>query len=65
MIDVFIETNTNRWQHSYNFSAVREGCIVKENFLKETPANFMEFIFNTCRTIFEYIKSKIDFIFPF
>lgn len=46
MIDVFIETNTNRWQHSYNFPAVREGCIVKENFLKETPANFMKFIFN-------------------
>lgn len=32
IIDVFIETNSNRWQHSYNFPAVREGQIIKEIF---------------------------------
>ncbi|EJF94168.1 hypothetical protein ME9_01089 [Bartonella taylorii 8TBB] len=38
MIDVFIETNLNRLQHSYNFPAVPDRYIIKESFSKETFA---------------------------
>ncbi len=38
MIDVFIETNLNRLQYSYNFPAVPDRYIIKESFSKETFA---------------------------
>ncbi|WP_273756764.1 hypothetical protein [Bartonella sp. MM73XJBT] len=51
MIGIFIETNPNRWQHCYDFPDVHEERVIKENFSKETPADFMGFVFHTHHTI--------------
>ncbi|WP_336279300.1 extracellular solute-binding protein [Bartonella sp. CB175] len=58
IIDVFVETNPNRWQNSYDFSAVREKKIIKESFSQGTPANIMGFVFNTRRNIFKNKKVR-------
>ncbi|WP_375706217.1 ABC transporter substrate-binding protein, partial [Bartonella sp. AA2SXKL] len=67
IIDVFIETNSNRWQHSYNFPAVREGQIIKEIFLKGTPADIMGFVFNTRRALFKdkRVRQALSILFDF
>ncbi len=67
IIDIFIETNPSRWQHSYNFPAVREGRIIKENFSKGTPADLMGFVFNTRRAIFKdkRVRQALSILFDF
>ncbi|WP_240532168.1 extracellular solute-binding protein [Bartonella birtlesii] len=67
MIDVFIETNPSRWQHSYNFPAVREGLVIKEKFLKGTPADLMGFVFNTRRAVFKdkRVRQALSILFDF
>ncbi|WP_455474818.1 extracellular solute-binding protein [Bartonella sp. B30(2025)] len=67
IVDVFIETNPNRWQSSYNFPAVREGRVIKENFSKGTPADVMGFVFNTRRAIFKdkRVRQALSMLFDF
>ncbi|ALE03800.1 extracellular solute-binding protein [Bartonella ancashensis] len=69
LIDVFIEgsANANRWHFSYNFPAVQEGKIIKESFLKKTPADTIGFVFNTRRSIFEdrKVRQALSMIFDF
>ncbi|AQX18360.1 peptide/nickel transport system substrate-binding protein [Bartonella sp. A1379B] len=67
LIDIFIETNPNRWQLSYNFPAVREGRVIKENFSKGTPADLIGFVFNTRRSIFKdrKVRQALSMLFDF
>ncbi|MCZ2204291.1 extracellular solute-binding protein [Bartonella sp. A5(2022)] len=66
-IDVFIETNPNRWQLSYNFPAVRDGRVIKESFSKGTPADIIGFVFNTRRAIFKdkKVRQALSMLFDF
>ncbi|WP_100693944.1 extracellular solute-binding protein [Bartonella sp. 1-1C] len=67
LIDIFIETNPNRWRLSYNFPAVREGRVIKENFSKGTPADLIGFVFNTRRSIFKdrKVRQALSMLFDF
>ncbi|KEG19672.1 hypothetical protein H710_00886 [Bartonella bacilliformis Ver097] len=60
IIDIFIEgsANSNRWRLSYNFPAVREGRVIKEEFSKSTPADMIGFVFNTRRAVFKDRKVR-------
>ncbi|WP_094508625.1 extracellular solute-binding protein [Brucella thiophenivorans] len=67
LLDVFIDANPTRWEKSYNFPAVTEGKVVKENFEKGTPANMLGFVFNTRRPIFEdrRVRQALGLLFDF
>ncbi|MCZ2328235.1 extracellular solute-binding protein [Bartonella sp. F2] len=67
IIDIFIETNPNRWRFSYNFPAVREGRIIKESFSKGTPADVIGFVFNTRRALFKdrRVRQALSMLFNF
>ncbi|AQX26616.1 peptide/nickel transport system substrate-binding protein [Bartonella sp. Raccoon60] len=67
LIDIFIETNPNRWRLSYNFPAVREGRVIKENFSKGTPVDLIGFVFNTRRSIFKdrKVRQALSMLFDF
>ncbi|AGF74551.1 ABC transporter, periplasmic oligopeptide-binding protein [Bartonella australis AUST/NH1] len=66
-IDVFIETDPNRWRLSYNFPAVYEGKVIKESFPKRTPADITGFVFNTRRDIFKdkKVRQALSMLFDF
>lgn len=67
IIDVFIEEQPNRWRLSYDFPAVKEGKIIKEQFTTGTPAPMVGFVFNTRRSLFadqrvrQALSSLLDF----
>jgi len=67
LLDVFLEANPTRWEKSYNFPAVTEGKVIKENFEKGTPANMLGFVFNTRRPIFEdrRVRQALGLLFDF
>lgn len=52
ILDLFIEEQPNRWRLSYDFPAVKEGKVVKEEFKAGTPAPMIGFVFNTRRPLF-------------
>ncbi|UXM96376.1 extracellular solute-binding protein [Bartonella sp. HY329] len=52
ILDIFIEDQPNRWRLGYNFPAVKEGKILKEEFKTGTPAPMIGFVFNTRRELF-------------
>lgn len=67
LLDVFLEANPTRWKKSYDFPAVTEGKVIKENFVKGTPANMLGFVFNTRRPIFEdrRVRQALGLLFDF
>lgn len=67
ILDVFLDANPTRWEKSYDFPAVKEGKVVKENFEKGTPANMLGFVFNTRRPVFEdrRVRQALGLLFDF
>lgn len=67
LLDVFIEGNPTRWQKSYNFPAVQQGKVIKEDFTKGTPANMFGFVFNTRRAQFadQRVRQALSLLFDF
>ncbi|WP_247875341.1 extracellular solute-binding protein [Ochrobactrum sp. Marseille-Q0166] len=67
IVDVFLDANPTRWEKSYDFPAVKEGKVVKENFEKGTPANMLGFVFNTRRPVFEdrRVRQALGLLFDF
>lgn len=67
LLDVFLEGNPTRWEKSYNFPAVTQGKVIKENFEKGTPANMLGFVFNTRRPVFEdrRVRQALGLLFDF
>jgi len=66
-IDVFPESNANRWRTGYDFPAVSEGRIVRSVFQKGTPPNMMGFVFNTRRPVFagRRVRRALSLLFDF
>jgi len=58
ILDVFVEENQNRWRRGYDFPAAQEGRVIKETFVKSTPAAMTGFVFNTRRKIFSDVRSR-------
>ncbi|TCQ79597.1 peptide/nickel transport system substrate-binding protein [Ochrobactrum sp. BH3] len=67
LLDVFLEGNPTRWERFYDFPAVTEGKVIKENFEKGTPANMLGFVFNTRRPVFEdrRVRQALGLLFDF
>lgn len=69
ILDVFLEepANPNRWRLSYNFPAVHNGQVIKENFKKGTPADMIGFVFNTRRPVFQdrRVRQALSLVFDF
>jgi peptide/nickel transport system substrate-binding protein len=52
LYDVRTETDPGRWQTAYDFPALREGRVVKEEFPYGLPKGMQGLVFNTRRLIF-------------
>ncbi len=67
LLDVFIEANPTRWEKSYDFPAVKDGRVIKESFVKGTPANMLGFVFNTRRPVFadRRVRQALSLMFDF
>lgn len=47
-----IETDTGRWTTGYDFPAVRDGRVVRDEFERRTPSGMYGFVMNTRRPVF-------------
>ncbi|WP_244548702.1 ABC transporter substrate-binding protein [Bartonella taylorii] len=69
MIDVFIETNLNRLQHSYNFPAVPDRYIIKKVFQRKPSPdlNSWGLFFNMRRVVFKdkRVRQVLSILFDF
>ncbi|WP_236016027.1 extracellular solute-binding protein [Brucella endophytica] len=67
IVDVLVEGNPTRWSTEYNFPAVTQGLVVKDNFKKGTPNNMLGFVFNTRREKFadKRVRKALTDLFDF
>jgi peptide/nickel transport system substrate-binding protein len=67
LFDVISEHDPGRWETEYDFPALREGHVVKEEFPTGLPKGLTGFVFNTRRAVFsdarvrEAISLLLDF----
>ena len=66
-LDVWFETNPQRWQSGYNFPAATDGRIVKQNIGLGTPSGLKAFVLNTRRPVLkdEALRRALDLAFDF
>ena len=57
LFDVFPETDPGRWENGYDFPAVRDGSIVKEEFPSGLPV-MTALVFNTRRRVFSDVRVR-------
>ena len=57
-IDVRTENDPSRWQTAYDFPAVRDGRVIKEEFANGLPKVSADFVFNTRRAVFADIRVR-------
>ncbi len=67
LYDVRSETDPGRWQTAYDFPALRQGRVVKEEFPYGLPKGMDGLVFNTRRQIFadERVREAILHLFDF
>jgi peptide/nickel transport system substrate-binding protein len=58
LYDVRSETDPGRWQTAYNFPALRDGRVVKEEFPYGLPKGMQGLVFNTRRPAFSDIRVR-------
>ena len=58
LYDVRAETDPGRWQTAYDFPALREGRVVKEEFPYGLPKGMDALVFNTRRPIFADVRVR-------
>ena len=58
LYDVRAETDPGRWQTAYNFPALRDGRVVKEEFPYGLPKGMQGLVFNTRRTMFADVRVR-------
>jgi peptide/nickel transport system substrate-binding protein len=58
LFDVRFETDPSKWIGGYDFPAVREGKVVKDNIRFEAPRGMTGIVFNTRRTHLSNIKVR-------
>src|SRR3974377_1446219 len=67
LYDIHTEQDPARWQTAYDFPAVREGAVVKEEFPTGLPKPSSFFVFNTRRPVFHDVRVReaISYLFDF
>jgi peptide/nickel transport system substrate-binding protein len=67
LFDVFHETDPGRWETGYDFPAVRDGRVVKEEFAYGLPKVMTALVFNTRRPVFADVRVReaISMLFDF
>jgi peptide/nickel transport system substrate-binding protein len=67
LFDVFHETDPGRWEIGYDFPAVRDGRVVKEEFAYGLPKVMTALVFNTRRPVFADVRVReaISMLFDF
>jgi peptide/nickel transport system substrate-binding protein len=58
LYDLRVETDPGRWQTAYNFPALREGRVVKEDLPYGLPKGMQGLVFNTRRAIFADVRVR-------
>ncbi len=58
LVDVFPESDPASWRRNFNFPAIANGDVVKDEFETGTPAKMQGFVFNTRREIFKNDKLR-------
>ena len=66
-IDVWFETNPQRWLSGYRFPAARDGRIVKQSVPLGTPSGLRAFVLNTRRPALQdpVLRQTLDLMFDF
>jgi peptide/nickel transport system substrate-binding protein len=67
LFDVFHETDPGRWETGYDFPAVHDGRVVKEEFAYGLPKVMTALVFNTRRPVFADVRVReaISMLFDF
>ena len=58
LYDLRVETDPGRWQTAYNFPALREGHVVKEDLPYGLPKGMQGLVFNTRRPMFADVRVR-------
>jgi peptide/nickel transport system substrate-binding protein len=58
LYDLRVETDPGRWQTAYNFPALREGRVVKEDLPYGLPKGMQGLVFNTRRPMFADVRVR-------
>lgn len=66
-IDIHEENTAQNWATKYDFPAIREGLVIKEQVQHEVPQGMQSFVFNTRRPIFQdaRVRRAIGYLFDF
>ena len=58
LYDLRVETDPGRWQTAYDFPAMRDGRVVKEDLPYGLPKGMQGLVFNTRRSIFSDVRVR-------
>ncbi len=67
LFDIYPENSPGKWRTAYDFPAVSDGRIVKEEFENKTPSGMLGFVFNTRKPIFQNreVRRALAMLFDF
>ena len=67
LFDIYPENSPTKWRTAYDFAAVTDGKIVKEEFKTKTPSGMLGFVFNTRRPQFKdkEVRRALAMLFDF
>ena len=66
-LDIWFESNPQRWQSGFNFPAAKDGRIVKQDIALGTPSGLRAFVLNTRRPLLAdpVLRKALDLAFDF
>ena len=67
LFDIYPENSPGKWRTAYDFPAVTEGRLVKEEFKNRTPSGMLGFVFNTRKPVFQNrdVRRALAMLFDF
>ena len=58
LFDIYPETSPAKWRTAYDFPAVADGRVVRDEFKRRTPSGMLGFVFNTRRKPFDDVRVR-------
>jgi peptide/nickel transport system substrate-binding protein len=58
IFDIYPEGSPTAWARSYDFPAVHNGEVIKDEFRPQTPSGMLGFVFNTRRPLFADVRLR-------